>query len=100
MYIGLALQHKQGGNVGDITDRTKIPLFAVIASVFAGGGVLITVVWMAAMSYSQGVEATRVNAAQDVRLDKQSEKIEQLRTLLLDIRDRTVRIEERQRMGR
>lgn len=65
-----------------IDEKTKISLYAVfIAIPTVIGGIL----WLSAI-YASVAQATSVNAAQDV-------KIEQSRDLLIDIRERIIRIE-------
>lgn len=72
----------------DITDKTKVPLILVGATIpFIIGLVL----WLGGVS-SAASEAQRVNDKQDVRIDAQL-------SLLLDIRDRVIRIEEIQKHG-
>lgn len=70
----------------DINDRTKIPLFAVMASmpVLAGG-----LVWLSVI-YFKADAAEQYNIKQDLKIETQM-------SLLLDIRDRVIRIEEKQR---
>jgi hypothetical protein len=65
-----------------ITDKTLIPLSLVIT-------VLGGVVWLS-MMFSK-VEA------QEKKIDKQDGKIESQTAILIDIRERVIRIEEKQR---
>ena len=66
-----------------LDETTSIPLFAVITAVpFAIG----FIIWLSTI-YSVASNAQQTNKMQDV-------KIEQTRELLLDIRDRIIRIEE------
>lgn len=68
----------------DIDDKTKIPLFAVVAAMpIIFGGIF----WMTII-YDGVVEATRVNIQQDQTLKEESK-------VLLDIQERVIRIEER-----
>lgn len=68
----------------DIDEKTKVPLFAVLASIpiLVGG-----IIWLTAI-YAQVVEATRINAVQDETLKDQGK-------ILIDIQERVIRIEER-----
>lgn len=67
----------------DITEKTRVPLFAVLVSIptLLGGMFWLTAIWQ------QGAEAARVNDRQDRQLNSQTE-------ILNDIRDRVIRIEE------
>ena len=66
----------------DITSSTKIQLWGVLAAVpFLIGGIM----WLTTI-YSTAVEAQRAN-------EKQDQKIESQMNLLLDIRERVIRIE-------
>ena len=67
-----------------IDDQTSIPLFAVLAAVPVIVGFIV---WLSTI-YSIASQAEEANAAQEI-------KIEQTRDLLLDIRERTIRIEEK-----
>jgi hypothetical protein len=73
----------------DISDKTKIPLFVVVAAL----PVLFGFVFWLSSIYAA------VSTAQDINL-KQDIKIDQLYTLLIDIRDRLVRIEEQNKNKR
>lgn len=68
----------------DISDKTRVPLFAVAATlpVLIGG-----IVWLSTI-HSDAVQAQEINEKQDVKIDK-------LYDLLVDIRDRMIRIEEK-----
>jgi hypothetical protein len=68
----------------DISDRTRVPLFAVLAALPIIAGFIF---WLSTI-YAMAASAVDANVAQDV-------KIEQTRELLLDIRDRIIRIEEK-----
>ncbi len=67
----------------DITEKTRVPLFAVILTIptLLGGMFWLTAIWQ------QGAEAQRVNDRQDRQLNNQTD-------ILNDIRDRVIRIEE------
>lgn len=68
----------------DIDERTRIPLFAVLVSlpVFLGG-----ILWLTAID----TKASNAEASNQ----RQDEKIEESQKLLLDIRERVIRIEEK-----
>ena len=68
--------------VHTIDDKTRIPLFAVATAlpVILGGVISITLMY------------AKVNA-QEVNLQKQQEKIDQQMIVLLDIRDKVIRLE-------
>ena len=68
----------------DIGDETRIPLFAVLTAL----PVLIGFIFWLSTIYAVATSAEETNAAQEV-------KIEQTRDLLLDIRERIIRIEEK-----
>lgn len=66
----------------DLNDKTRIQLWSVLVAVpFLVGGVM----WLTTM-YSSTVEAQKTNDRQDIKLEAQL-------SLLLDIRDRVIRIE-------
>lgn len=67
-----------------ITEKTKVSLFAVVIAIptFVG-----FVYWLAAISISTA-QATKMNEVQDQKLDSQT-------LLIMDIRDRVIRIEEK-----
>lgn len=68
----------------DITPSTKIQLTWVAASIpFLVGGII----WLSTI-YSTAADAQRINEKQDLKLETQM-------SLLLDIRDRVIRIEEK-----
>lgn len=74
-----------------ISEKTTISLFATIASVpFLAGGIY----WLTVI-YEQGAEAARINARQDNQIEQQAETIEKIKDMVVDIRERTIRIEER-----
>lgn len=69
-----------------IDEKTKVPLFAVLGSLSA-----IILVTYYIISYSLKVDAVeKLNDKQDQRIDSQM-------TLLLDIRDRVIKIESQQK---
>lgn len=68
----------------DLSEKTKIPLFAVLAALPILAGFIF---WLSTI-YAMASDAHRDNQLQD-------EKIEQTRELLLEIRERTIRIEEK-----
>jgi len=70
----------------DITETTRVPLFTVI------GAIPITVGFIFWLS----VIYLKADAAQDYN-EKQDIKIEMQNAILLDIRDRIIRIEESQK---
>ena len=67
-----------------IDDSTSVPLFAVLAVVPVAVGFII---WLSTI-YSIASNAERSNISQEI-------KIEATRDLLIDIRDRVIRIEEK-----
>lgn len=68
----------------EINASTKIQLWAVLGSVpFLVGGII----WLSTI-YSTAADAQRINEKQDLKLETQM-------SLLLDIRDRVIRIEEK-----
>lgn len=73
----------------DISEKTKIPLFVVVGVLPVLFGFTF---WMSTI-YISGENANAVNLRQD-------RKIEELNTLLIDIRDRVIRIEENQKRNR
>lgn len=68
----------------DISEKTKIPLFVVIGAI----PILAAFTFWMSTIYIAGETANAVNLKQD-------EKIDNLNGILLDIRDRVIRIEER-----
>jgi hypothetical protein len=68
----------------DIDETTKVPLFAVFAASLTFVGFVF---WLSSI-YSSVSLAEKTNAEQDV-------KIEQTKDLLIDIRERVIRIEEK-----
>ncbi len=75
----------------DINEKTRISLYAVVATIpFLFGGIF----WLSTI-YEQGAEAARVNVRQDRVLDEQGRSIDQVKDMVIEIRERTVRIEER-----
>lgn len=68
----------------DINDRTRIPLFAVAASL----PILIGFIFWMSSLYASVSNAEQTNVKQD-------EKIDRLYDLMIDIRDRVIRIEEK-----
>jgi hypothetical protein len=73
---------RKGWEVTDIDDRTKISLFAVAAAV----PVLVTTVVFVAMAYFKADAA-------EARIDLQAIAIKEQRDMIMEIRDRTARIE-------
>jgi hypothetical protein len=67
-----------------ISDKTKVPLFAVLAAMPVIFGFIF---WLTTI-YAATIEAKEANIHQDLKID-------QTRDILLDIRDRLIRIEER-----
>jgi hypothetical protein len=70
----------------DIDSKTKIELMSILMAIPTVVGML----WWANTTYSKAENAERVN-------DKQTEVIEATKGLLIDIRERVIRIEERQK---
>lgn len=68
----------------DINEQTRVPLFAVLASIPIIIGFIF---WMSSL-YASVSQAEITNNKQDVKID-------QLYELLIDIRDRVIRIEEK-----
>jgi hypothetical protein len=68
----------------EIDGKTNIPLFAVLASI----PILVGFIFWISTIYSITLSAQSANAAQDIKID-------QTRDLLIDIRERVIRIEER-----
>lgn len=68
----------------EIDSSTRVQLWAVLGSVpfFVGG-----IFWLSTI-YSTAADAQRINEKQDLKLEAQM-------SLLLDIRDRVIRIEEK-----
>lgn len=67
-----------------ITEKTKVPLFMVLIAIPT---VVYFIYWLAAISISTA-NATKMNEVQDQKLDSQT-------ILIMDIRDRVIRIEEK-----
>jgi hypothetical protein len=68
----------------DINEQTRVPLFAVLAAIPIIIGFIF---WMSSL-YASVSQAEITNNKQDVKID-------QLYELLIDIRDRVIRIEEK-----
>lgn len=72
------------GELMEINDRTRIQLFAVLAAV----PVFVGFVFWISMIYFKVEAAEKMNERQEVKLDSQM-------NVLLDIRDKVTRVEER-----
>jgi hypothetical protein len=67
----------------NISEKTKVPLFAVICTVPAlVGGIF----WLTAI-YDQGAEAARVNVRQDTEITKQSDILTEIRNDISEIKE-------------
>lgn len=67
----------------DLSEKTRIPLFLVISAIPVFAGFMF---WMSTI-YLTASAANEVNVKQD-------QKIDDLRGLIIDVRDRVIRIEE------
>jgi hypothetical protein len=72
------------GELLEINDKTKIQLFAVFAAI----PIFVGFVFWISMIYFKVEAAEKVNERQEVKLDSQM-------NVLLDIRDKVTRVEER-----
>ena len=75
----------------DITDKTKGSLFAALTTIpFLVGGIY----WLTTI-YEQGAEAARTNVRQDQDLARQANSLELIKDMVVEIRERTIRIEDK-----
>lgn len=71
-----------GPAISDIDDRTKVSLFAVLTTV----PVIAATIFFVAMIYFKAEAA-------EARLDRQGDALKDQRAMLIEIRERTARIE-------
>lgn len=77
----------------DITEKTRVSLFAVICAIPT---LAFTIYWVT-LIYEQTAEASRINVRQDTELVHQAQNLDAIKEMIFDIRERTIRIEERLR---
>jgi hypothetical protein len=77
----------------NLSEKTTVPLFAVISAVIVGFSSFTgAIVWVSGIS-SKADAAIQRNSEQEGRMTRISEAMLRDRAIMLDTRDRTIRIE-------